>query len=158
MSKCAGKKVGCCLAVAWSCFPLWRAEQLDSTRGFRRGLFESHGTQRFVLRARSSSTAAMSSQAAQGHPLNSGRDIGASGSQEISTPQTFSQLSDTSLTSPAEASAIKAEISANANIVAIIPDRFSIAASSWKKHQAGTKLSHVRGEAQEFARIRLDVL
>ena len=55
-------------------FPLRRAEQLDSMRGSRRGLFESHGKARCVCLPRSSSAVASSSQAAQGHPENSGRD------------------------------------------------------------------------------------
>ena len=54
--------------------PLWRAEQLDSMRGSRRGLFESHGRARFVCPARSSSAVASSRQAAQGYPENTGRD------------------------------------------------------------------------------------
>ena len=51
-----------------------RAEQLDLVRGFRRGLFESRSEVRRVHLARSSSAAALPSQAAQGHPVNTGRD------------------------------------------------------------------------------------
>ena len=55
-------------AVADSDSAFWVAEQFDSTRGCRRGLFESHGRARCVCPAKSSSAAALSSQAAQGHP------------------------------------------------------------------------------------------
>ena len=55
-------------------FPLRRAEQLDSMRGSRRGLFESRSEARRVRLARSSSAVASSSQAAQGYPANAGRD------------------------------------------------------------------------------------
>ena len=55
--------------------PIRRAEQLDSMRGSRRGLFESHGKARFVCLPRSSSAVASSRQAAQGHPVNPGRDF-----------------------------------------------------------------------------------
>src|SRR5258708_16923806 len=60
---------------AWHrCFPLRRAEQFDLVRGFRRGLFESRSEVRRVHLARSSSAAALPSQAAQGHPVNTGRE------------------------------------------------------------------------------------
>jgi hypothetical protein len=55
-------------------FPLWRSEQLDSMRGCRRGLFESRSEARYVRLARSNSAVASSSHAAQGHPVNTGRD------------------------------------------------------------------------------------
>src|SRR6185503_20770171 len=54
--------------------PLWRAEQLDSMWGSRRALFESRSEARFVCLARSSCAVATSSQAAQGHPVKTGRD------------------------------------------------------------------------------------
>ena len=56
-------------------FPMRHAEQLDSTRGCRRGLFESRSEARCVRLARSSSAAALSRQAAQGHPVYTGRDF-----------------------------------------------------------------------------------
>src|SRR5258706_15511275 len=57
-----------------SFLPMRRAEQLDLVRGFRRGLFESRSEVRRVHLARSSSAAALPRQAAQGHPVNTGRD------------------------------------------------------------------------------------
>ena len=51
------------------------AEQLVSLWGFRRALFESRSEARFVCLARSSCTVATSRQAAQGHPVDTGRDF-----------------------------------------------------------------------------------
>ena len=51
-----------------------RAEQLNLVREFRRGLFESRSEVRRLHLARSSSAAALPSQAAQGYPVNTGRD------------------------------------------------------------------------------------
>jgi hypothetical protein len=61
------------LFAVW--FPLRRAEQLDSMWGIRRALFESRSEARFVCLARSSCAVATSRQAAQGHPVNTGRDF-----------------------------------------------------------------------------------
>src|SRR5258706_3491836 len=56
--------------------PLRRAEQLDSTRGCRRGLCACRHVKRSsVCGSRSSSAAALSSQAAQGYLVNTRRDI-----------------------------------------------------------------------------------
>ena len=52
------------------CFPMRRAEQLDSIWGSRRALSESHGKARCVCLPRSSCAVAPSSQAAQGHPVD----------------------------------------------------------------------------------------
>ena len=57
---------------AWP--PLRRAEQLGPVSGCRRGLFESRSEARCVRLARSSSAAALPGQAAQGHPVNTGRE------------------------------------------------------------------------------------
>jgi hypothetical protein len=54
--------------------PLWRAEQLDSMWSIRRALFESRSEARCVRLARSSCAVATSRQAAQGYPVNTGRD------------------------------------------------------------------------------------
>ena len=54
--------------------PLRRAKQLDSMGGSRRVLFESHGRPRSVWPARWSCAVAPSRQAAQGYPVNTGRD------------------------------------------------------------------------------------
>ncbi len=50
------------------------AEQLDPVRGSRRALFESRSEPRFVWLARSSCAIALPGQAAQGYPVNTGRD------------------------------------------------------------------------------------
>jgi len=73
----ASRAVAECLCAVCLCFPLWRAEQLDSMGGSRRRLFESHGRVRFVCPARPSSAVASSRQAAQEYPLNRGATPGA---------------------------------------------------------------------------------